>query len=115
MDLRCGRSFNQASVSSHAEKAVVSGQPLNRLYCLLPLPQMKRGSGHSQYARLSRRLNITGRGWSYFLMVNDLSKAECLDGLEAYKACCADGGACVCTEEGDWEEEQENREISEGQ
>ena len=60
-----------------------------------------------------RRLNITGRGWSYFLSVNDLSTAECLDGEHAYRSCCADH-ACTCTEEMEdpEAEELESNELS---
>ncbi|GAX74916.1 hypothetical protein CEUSTIGMA_g2362.t1 [Chlamydomonas eustigma] len=58
--------------------------------------KMERGSGHSKYAKLSKKLNITGRGWNYFLLINDLSTGECHDGEVAYQNCC-DTGACVCT------------------
>ncbi len=58
--------------------------------------KMKRGSGHSQYARLSKRLNITSRGWNYFIMINDISTGECLEGLQAYKQCC-EARVCTCT------------------
>jgi hypothetical protein len=59
---------------------------------------------------LVRRLNMTGRGWSYFLMVNDLSTAECTDGEKAYQSCCA-AQACTCTEDVADPDESEDVEI----
>jgi hypothetical protein len=62
--------------------------------------KLERGSGHSQFSPQAMpqaaQLKEKGRGWSYFLLLNDLATEECLEGKRAYQQC-VNEGACPVT------------------
>ena len=61
--------------------------------------KLERGSGHSQYANVQMKKQDghkgqgpgRGRGWSYFLLMNDLATDQCPEGVRAYQECIRDG------------------------
>lgn len=53
--------------------------------------KLERGSGHTQFAPQAAKLKQKGRGWSYFLLLNDLATEECLEGKRAYQQCIIEG------------------------